>query len=108
MAEESKHLSKTLEAGHEVKSSSLDDPENGAVDEIGEVDAMAIPSFMVKNRWQRLANKWERSSGAEARGIERVDDSLRTGFNTASDYFHMTTIWFSVNLTVIANYLSAL
>jgi hypothetical protein len=91
---------KEMEIGQEAKDSSISDPENVAIKDVGEVDAMAIPAFMITNKWQRLANKLELRSGAEARGIERVDESLRMGKTTAKDYFNMSTIWFSVNLTV--------
>jgi hypothetical protein len=92
--------SKKMEIGQEAKDSSISDPENVAIKDVGEVDAMAIPAFMITNKWQRLANKLELRSGAEARGIERVDESLRMGKTTAKDYFNISTIWFSVNLTV--------
>ena len=85
----------------DIKLASFSDPENAAMeDESSEVDPMASPSHLITNEWQRWANKIEGSSGAEARGIERVDDALRMGKITARDYFKMTEIWFSVNLTV--------
>jgi hypothetical protein len=85
----------------EIKPASLSDPENVSTDvEVGETNAFAIPTYMITNKWQRLANKLEVSSGVEARGIERVNESLRMGRNTLRDYFKMTEIWFSVNLTV--------
>jgi hypothetical protein len=96
----SEYPSKETEIGQEAKDISISDPENVAIKDVGEVDAMAIPAFMITNKWQRLANKLELRAGAEARGIERVDESLRMGKTTAKDYFNMSTIWFSVNLTV--------
>jgi hypothetical protein len=96
----SEYPSKEMEIGQEAKDSSISDPENIVVKDMGEVDAMAIPAFMITNKWQRLANRLELRSGAEARGIERVGESLRMGKTTAKDYFNMSTIWFSVNLTV--------
>ena len=102
MAANSEYPSKEMETGQEAKDCSISDPENVAAEEMGEVDAMAIPAFMITNKWQRLANKLELRSGAEARGIERVDKLLRMGKLTARDYFNMSTIWFSVNLTVFS------
>jgi len=93
------------EMDHEVKKTSFEDADVEAMDtDSSEMDAFAIPDNMVTNRMQRLANRFQRVAGVEARGIERVDEGLRTGFNTASDWMNMTTIWFSVNLT--ANILS--
>jgi hypothetical protein len=100
--------SKEMEIGQEAKDSSISDPEHATVKDTDEVDAMAIPAFMITNKWQRLANKLELRSGAEARGIERVDESLRMGKTTAKDYFNMGTIWFSVNLTVYLFHLRVL
>ena len=98
---ESGNHSEKIEEQSDVKSASLSDPESVPIeDESFEVDPMAIPAYMITNKWQRWANKIEGSSGAEARGIERVDDALRKGRNTARDYLKMTEIWFSVNLTV--------
>jgi hypothetical protein len=96
----SEYASKEMEIGQEAKDSPISDPENAAVKDTDEIDAMATPAFMIINKWQRLANKLELRSGAEARGIERVDEPLRMGKTTAKDYFNMSTIWFSVNLTV--------
>jgi hypothetical protein len=99
--------SKEMEIGQEAKDSSISDPENVAIKDVGE-DSMAIPAFMITNKWQRLANKLELRSGAEARGIERVDESLRLGKASAKDYFNISTIWFSVNLTVYLFHLCVL
>src|ERR1700761_7278576 len=91
-------------AEYDVKENSLEMGKDTVLvadeSEIGLMDAMAIPSSMVTTKWQRLANKLEASSGAEARGIERVDESMRRGRLGLKDYWHMTTIWFSINLTV--------
>ncbi|KAI1334270.1 hypothetical protein F5Y15DRAFT_295026 [Xylariaceae sp. FL0016] len=62
-------------------------------------DATAIPEDLIVNRWQRLANKLINFVGAEARGIERVDESLRVGKVSATDYYNMGSYWFSANLT---------
>jgi hypothetical protein len=98
---ESDSTSNKMEASNEIKGGAFSDPENvPVVGESSELDPMAIPTYMISNKWQRWANKIGGNSGAEARGIERVDDALRTGMNTARDYFKMTEIWFSVNLTV--------
>jgi hypothetical protein len=74
------------------------DPGHG--ESVQEHDATAIPDSSIQTRWQVLANKLEGFTGAEARGIERVDESFRTGNNSLRDYFNMAVIWFSVNLTV--------
>ncbi|KAK3322000.1 hypothetical protein B0H66DRAFT_619333 [Apodospora peruviana] len=65
----------------------------------GDVDIIAIPDTYVTNRWQRFANKVEKLTGAEARGIEQVDESLRQGKTSLRQYWDMCQIWFSVNLT---------
>jgi hypothetical protein len=77
------------------------DPEHGENESLREHDATAIPDSSIQTRWQVLANKLEMFTGAEARGIERVDESFRSGKNSLRDYFNMAVIWFSVNLTVI-------
>jgi hypothetical protein len=69
-------------------------------------DATAIPDNLVANKWQRYANNFVQFIGAEARGVERIDESLRTAKMTLGDYYNMASIWFSVNLTV-ASYLPA-
>lgn len=66
----------------------------------GTVDVTAIPEDEVTNNWQRLANKLGAIIGAEARGIERVDESLRLAKTTLKEYYETAAIWFSVNLTV--------
>lgn len=66
----------------------------------GEVDVTAIPEDEVTNKWQQFANKLTGLVGAEARGIERVDESLRTAKTPLKSYYDMAAIWFSVNLTV--------
>lgn len=63
-------------------------------------DATAIPDDLVVNRWQRYANNFVKFIGAEARGVERIDDSLRTTKMTLGEYYNMASVWFSVNLTV--------
>ncbi|RMZ89969.1 hypothetical protein DV736_g2802, partial [Chaetothyriales sp. CBS 134916] len=68
----------------------------------GEINVTAIPEDEVTNQWQRLANQLTSRVGAEARGIERVDESLRTTKTPLKSYYEMTAIWFSVNLTVDA------
>ena len=66
---------------YEDKPRSVSSPSlhNASDEELGEVDAMAIPAAMVKTKWQRMANNLEAASGAEARGIERVEESMRMG-----------------------------
>jgi hypothetical protein len=63
-------------------------------------DATAIPDDLVVNRWQRYANNFVKFTGAEARGVERIDESLRTTKMTLGEYYNMASVWFSVNLTV--------
>lgn len=64
-----------MDPTHEIKSTSFSDPESVPMDqEAGEIDAMAIPAYMISNKWQRLVNKLELSSGIEASSIERVGD----------------------------------
>lgn len=93
----------TIEKGASV--SSLNTPtkeENGEIIKASPyhvVDATAIPDDLVTNKWQVLANKLIGFIGAEARGVERVDESLRTKRTEWKDYYEMTSIWFSVNLT---------
>lgn len=83
------------------KGSSQCSPENAPSVSRGDLeDATAIPDDFVTNRWQREANKLIGFVGAEARGIERVDDVFRMGRIALKDYFSMTIVWFSVNLTV--------
>lgn len=63
-------------------------------------DATAIPEPLVSNKLLQWANKLVQSTGAEARGIERVDEALRTSKVGLSQYFAMASSWFSINLTV--------
>jgi hypothetical protein len=93
--------SSDTKATYEDKPRSVSSPSlrHDSDEEGGELDALAIPAFMVKTKWQRLANKLEAASGAEARGIERVDESMRLGKTSARDYLNMATTWFSINLT---------
>jgi hypothetical protein len=44
--------SKEMEIGQEAKDSSISDPEHATVKDTDEVDAMAIPAFMITNKWQ--------------------------------------------------------
>ncbi|KAL7626546.1 Vitamin B6 transporter [Parahypoxylon ruwenzoriense] len=64
--------------------------------------------FMITNpmnRLERLANKFDKLFGIEARGIQQVPESMRTGDPTARDYLQMLSIWLSANCT--ANQLTA-
>jgi hypothetical protein len=82
-----------MEVHQDIKSSSLSDPKNVPIeDEVSELDPKAIQSYLITNKWQRWANKIEGSSGAEARGIEIVDDAMRVGRLNCRDYFKMTEI----------------
>lgn len=71
-------------------------------DQIVEIEAgaTAIPDSMVSNKLLHWANILVRLTGAEARGIERVEESLRTAKVTVKGYIDMGLMWFSVNLTV--------
>ncbi|KAF9888256.1 hypothetical protein FE257_008825 [Aspergillus nanangensis] len=71
---------------------------SGQVVEI-ENDATAIPESMVSNKFLQWANNLVRNTGAEARGIERVDEALRTAKVALSQYVKMAFVWFSTNLT---------
>jgi len=51
------------------------------------------------NPLQRWVLTLERQAGVEARGIERVPESLRAKKTTLMDYVQMCLIWFSANLT---------
>jgi hypothetical protein len=89
------------EKAMEPAEASLSTPENAPSISTGAPDdATAIPGDFVTNKWQRKANHLIGSLGAEARGIERVDESLRMGRIALKDYCSMTIVWFSVNLTV--------
>ncbi|PNS15025.1 Purine-cytosine permease fcyB [Sphaceloma murrayae] len=72
---------------------------SGDLKDVPTADAFAIPDELVTNRWQSLANNLIGSLGAEARGIERVDETLRLSPTSLRDYVDLTSIWFSVNLT---------
>lgn len=63
-------------------------------------DATAIPDDFITNTWQRQANRLIGFIGAEARGVERVDEAFRVARLAVRDYVSMTVVWFSVNLTV--------
>lgn len=76
------------------------DEEEAVTGTYHDVDATAIPDDLVTNSLQRHANRLIKLIGAEARGIERVDESLRTQKTSLRGYWDMATIWFSVNLTV--------
>lgn len=76
------------------------DEEEAVTGTYHDVDATAIPDDLVTNSLQRRANRLIKLIGAEARGIERVDESLRTQKTSLRGYWDMATIWFSVNLTV--------
>jgi hypothetical protein len=97
---DNERASKDLGIDHEAKRGWTSDPEEVAMEEVGEMDAIAIPDHLITNKWQRLASKFELKSGAEARGIERVNSSMRCGNTTFRDYLDMAIIWFSVNLTI--------
>ena len=84
----------------EASASSTSPEENDKSVPLEYMDATAIPEDFVTNRWQVLANRLIGFIGAEARGIERVDETLRMARTEMSDYYDMTSIWFSVNLTV--------
>ncbi|KKY16823.1 putative vitamin b6 [Phaeomoniella chlamydospora] len=83
----------------EASASSTSPEENDKSVPLEYMDATAIPEDFVTNRWQVLANRLIGFIGAEARGIERVDETLRMARTEMSDYYDMTSIWFSVNLT---------
>lgn len=51
------------------------------------------------NRMQKLVDKLESLAGIEARGIERVPDSIKAEKTTTEDYVQMCLIWLSANLT---------
>ncbi|KAI4129155.1 MAG: hypothetical protein LQ347_003895 [Umbilicaria vellea] len=51
------------------------------------------------NALQRWAYKLEGLAGVEARGIERVPESLRAKETTFADYAQIALIWFSANIT---------
>ena len=87
-----------LEITKESSSASPEVLENGSV-HAGEVNATAIPEELVTNKWQQFANRLIGLIGAEARGIERVDDALRTGRTSLRAYYEMASMWFSINLT---------
>ena len=78
---------------------STSSPEDGLIVVGGKADPTAIPSNLVTNKWQQMANKLISLIGAEARGVERVDESLRLPRTTLRHYHEMTMIWFSINLT---------
>lgn len=51
------------------------------------------------NRMQKWVDKLESLAGIEARGIERVPDSIKAEKTTTEDYVQMCLIWLSANLT---------
>lgn len=72
-------------------STTMIDPEaqEGNTDETGWSD----------NVLYRWVQRFEKLAGAEARGIERVPESLRSHKVALADYVQMAIIWFSANLT---------
>ncbi|KAI1384264.1 putative vitamin B6 transporter [Hypoxylon trugodes] len=53
------------------------------------------------NRLEKLANRFDKIFGVEARGIQHVPESMRTGKPTVRDYVRMWSIWFSANCTAV-------
>ncbi|KAI1102497.1 hypothetical protein F4804DRAFT_343204 [Jackrogersella minutella] len=54
-----------------------------------------------RSRLEKLANRLDELIGVEARGIQQVPESMRSGKPTAKDYFWMWSIWFSANCTAV-------
>ncbi|RDW91817.1 hypothetical protein BP5796_01211 [Coleophoma crateriformis] len=93
-------MSTTDDKAIEPRKTSVSSPENSPSICRGDLeDATAIPDDFITNKWQRKANELIGLAGAEARGIERVDEIFRTGRLALKDYFSLTIVWFSVNLT---------
>ena len=52
-----------------------------------------------ENTTQRWVDKVESLAGIEARGIERVPESIKAETATTGDYVQMCLVWLSANLT---------
>lgn len=52
-----------------------------------------------KTKLQRFVNRLESLAGIEARGIQRVPESLKSRKATFGDYFQVFLVWFSADLT---------
>ncbi|KAJ5898310.1 hypothetical protein N7504_008598 [Penicillium tannophilum] len=63
--------------------------------EAGIVDVYVQPG----NKMQKWVDKLESLAGIEARGIERVPNSIKAEKTTTGDYVQMCLIWLSANLT---------
>lgn len=90
----------------------ISDPEKGSgrdvpVSTASEISTESVAEAEVlmiadpRNRLERLANKFDRLFGLEARGIQQVPESARRGKPTARDYVWMWSIWFSANCTAV-------
>ncbi|KIW96771.1 uncharacterized protein Z519_02162 [Cladophialophora bantiana CBS 173.52] len=66
-----------------------------SVVENGLITDVTIPN----NRFQRWALRLETLARMEARGIERVPETLKAEKVTMGDYVQMCLVWFSANLT---------
>jgi hypothetical protein len=54
----SEYASKEMEIGQEAKDSPISDPENAAVKDTDEIDAMATPAFMITNKCSASPTSW--------------------------------------------------
>jgi hypothetical protein len=84
----------------EIVDTAISSPSESATDEALEENCTTIPT--ASNRLQKFANKLDLIAGFEARGIERVPESMRKRKPAARDYLQMLAIWFSANCTANA------
>ncbi|KAI1335043.1 permease for cytosine/purines, uracil, thiamine, allantoin-domain-containing protein [Xylariaceae sp. FL0016] len=91
----------TMEPTSAGKSSSseLDEKNIGASSSQPSVAELATETLPAQNKLQRWFNLLDEKTGLEARGIERVPESLRHPRVTAGSYVQMFLIWFSINCT---------
>ncbi|KAJ5133075.1 hypothetical protein N7526_004440 [Penicillium atrosanguineum] len=97
-----KRISETKEKPREdaIATNSTHQPTAAPYDLMSATEAGIVAAYVQpRNTMERWVNKLESLAGIEARGIERVPESIKAEKTTTGDYVQMCLIWLSANLT---------